>query len=210
MTDAAFWDRIAEKYARAPIGNVDAYEATLERVRSYLHPGDEVLEIGCGTGTTALKLAPFAGRILATDVSTAMVEIGRDKTSAQGVDNVGFAVAAVDALPEGSFDVVTGFNLLHLLRDLDGALAQIFMRVKPGGLFISKTVCLSGPGMPLAMRALLLGLPLMQLVGRAPFVHKFAIARLEAAITGAGFDIIETGNYPDRPARRLIVARKPG
>jgi methylase of polypeptide subunit release factors len=30
-----------------------------------------VLEIGCGTGTTALRLAPFTRRLLATDVSQA-------------------------------------------------------------------------------------------------------------------------------------------
>ena len=35
------------------------------------------------------------------------------------------------------------------------------------------------------------------------------IARLEDAVTRAGFDIIETGDYPNRPASRFIVARKP-
>ena len=210
MTDAKFWDRAAEKYARAPIRDLAAYEATLDRVRSYLRPDDEVLELGCGTGSTALRLAPFVRRILASDLSAEMIGIGRDKAAAEGIGNVGFALAAADAPPEGQFDVVMAFNLLHLLRDLDGALARIATRVRPGGLFISKTVCLSGSGAPLALRLLLGTLPLMQLVGRAPFVHRFDTATLEAAIISAGFEIIETGDYPARPARRFVVARKPG
>ena len=66
-TDIAFWDKIAERYAARPIDNPDAYEATLERVRHWLHPDWHVLELGCGTGTTALKLAGSAAQITATD-----------------------------------------------------------------------------------------------------------------------------------------------
>ncbi|MEZ5716883.1 MAG: class I SAM-dependent methyltransferase, partial [Paracoccaceae bacterium] len=117
MTDAKFWDGVAEKYAKSPIGDMDAYEATLTRVRSYLRPTDAVLEIGCGTGTTALKLAPFAGRYLASDISTAMIGIGRDKAAAEGVRNLGFATAPAETPPEGSFDAVLSFNLLHLVDD---------------------------------------------------------------------------------------------
>ncbi|MDQ2091738.1 class I SAM-dependent methyltransferase [Marimonas arenosa] len=208
MSDAAFWNRIARKYANSPVGDMEAYEATLDRVRSYLHPDSEALEIGCGTGTTALKLAPFTHRIEASDVSAAMVDIAREKATVQRVRNVGFTVAPAEAPPEGRFDVVMSFNLLHLLRDLDSTLAQVAARVKPDGLFISKTICLAGPGLPWGMRALLLGLPLMQMIGKAPYVAKLSVTGLESAITRAGFEIIETGDYPDRPSRRFIVARK--
>ena len=47
----------APKYAKSPIKDVPAYEYTLGRTRSYLKPTDAVLELGCGTGGTALKLA---------------------------------------------------------------------------------------------------------------------------------------------------------
>jgi len=57
QNQASFWDKTAKKYAAQPIGNMDAYTETLVRTRTYLHPDHKVLELGCGTGTTALRLA---------------------------------------------------------------------------------------------------------------------------------------------------------
>ncbi len=209
--EAKFWDGVAERYAKSKIRDEDAYEATLERVRAYLAPGDRALEIGAGTGTTALKLADAVAHLTASDISGEMSRIGREKAQAAGVENVEFVTAGVDALPEGPFDVVMGFNLFHLVRDLDGALAEVSARVKPGGLFISKTACLAGPGVPLGMQALIrLGLPVMQAVGKAPFVRRMRVSEMEAAVERAGFAIIETGDYPARPPSRFIVARMVG
>ena len=79
----------------------------------------EVLEIGCGTGTTAIAHAPFVGHIRATDLSPRMVEIAKDKAKAAGIDNVSFEALSVDALdvPGASIDVVMAHNILHLLED---------------------------------------------------------------------------------------------
>ncbi|MDU8928464.1 class I SAM-dependent methyltransferase [Alisedimentitalea sp. MJ-SS2] len=210
MKDLQFWDRIASKYAKGPIRDEAAYQQTLDRTRANFKPTDRVLEIGCGTGTTAIKLAPDAEGILGTDLAPAMIGIARQRALEAGAENVTFSVAPVEDLPEGPFDVVMGFNLLHLLRDLNGSLADISARLRPGGLFISKTVCMTGTGVPLWMRGLLLVLPVMQLIGKAPYFRKISVRALEEAITRAGLEIVETGNYPDKPPRRFIVARKPG
>lgn len=53
----AFWDRIAERYARDPIRNIEAHEATLSDTISRITGVNRVLEVGCGTGTTAQRLA---------------------------------------------------------------------------------------------------------------------------------------------------------
>ncbi len=47
----------------------------------------------------------------------------------------------------------------------------------------------------------------MQLVGKAPFVRVYSFASVEHMISRTGFDIIETGTYPE-PRSRFIVARK--
>ena len=172
MSAPQFWDKIADKYSKQPARDMDAYEQTLDRTRTYLGPQDRVLELGCGTGTTALKLAGNVGSILATDVSTRMVEIGREKARAEGAENVQFAVADVLENPAGEeqFDVVLAFNLLHLLPNADEAIAHVATLVKPGGVFISKTVTTPGRKMPRFMRLMLLVLPVMQMLGKAPFV----------------------------------------
>ena len=56
----AFWDKIAQKYATKRVADPAAYEAKLTRVRALLRAEDRVLEIGCGTGSTALTLARSA------------------------------------------------------------------------------------------------------------------------------------------------------
>ncbi len=204
---AKFWDRIADKYAATPIRNQTAYEATLDQVRALVTPQDTVLELGCGTGSTALALAPHVARIVATDVSEVMLDKGREKLRDQGIDNLDFAQADAADAPTGPFEMVLAFNLLHLLEDMDDALSEIAARVKPGGLFISKTFC-----MPERRNLIWLfiqtGLPLMQVIGKAPFFAKLSIAELDAAITRAGFTIVDTQMAPGKDPRRTIVARR--
>jgi ubiquinone/menaquinone biosynthesis C-methylase UbiE len=120
---ARFWDRIARKYAADPIKDMDGYARTIDRTRLYLRGTDTVLELGCGTGTTALKLAPHVSRMLATDVSGEMIAIAREKAAAQACGNAEFAVATPERMPwpDSSFDAVLAFNLWHLIADRTSA-----------------------------------------------------------------------------------------
>ena len=204
---AKFWDKIADKYAASPIRNEDAYRATLDQVRTLLNPSDTVLELGCGTGTTALALAPSVSHILATDVSDAMLAKGRDKAQTAGATNVDFLQSDTRDAPEGPFDVVLAFNLLHLIKDMDRALADIAKRTKPGGLFISKTFCMPGRG-SMIWWFIQLGLPIAQALGKAPYFAKLSTNDLDAAITKAGFTIVETTMAPGKDPRRTVIARR--
>lgn len=205
--EARFWDRAARKYAAAPISDTAGYERTLARTREYLKPGDHALEFGCGTGTTALKLAPSVARYVATDISPEMIAIAREKTGKEGVGNAEFAVATPDAAPwpDGSFDAVLAFNLLHLVAAREAALADAHRLLKPGGLFISKTPCLK------EMNPLIrLVVPVMQAFGRAPYVAFFSAHELEREIEAAGFEIVERARHASRgkDARLFLAARK--
>lgn len=207
MADAAaFWDKRADGYSRRPVRDVESYHRTLESTRKHLSPGDDVLEVGCGTGTTALHLAPAVQRITATDISTRMLEIAREKAARQRVENVRFERAALgdERLAAGSFDVVLAFNLLHLLEDLPTALRRIHELLKPGGRFVSKTVCLAERG-----RFWGIALAVLRSLGIAPYVRPLRISELEGLVADAGFEIVETGTHPASPPGRFIVARKP-
>lgn len=206
---ARFWDRIAPKYAADPIADMPGYEATLQRVQALLSAEQDVLEIGCGTGTTALRLAPFTRRLLATDVSTGMIAIAQGKLAAQPVPQLSFAVADADApgLGQGNYDVVLAFSVLHLVGDLDHTLQLAMQALRPGGLLISKTPCIAemNPLMPW------LALPLMRAIGKAPHVLSFEGAALHAAIARQGMDIVAAERHGTRgkDIRLFIVARKP-
>jgi ubiquinone/menaquinone biosynthesis C-methylase UbiE len=207
VNDAQFWDRAARKYASDPIADMAGYERTLERTRHYLKGAETAFEFGCGTGTTALKLASSVGRIVATDLSGEMIAIARDKAKAEGCSNATFEVARPEAAPwpDGSFDVAFGFNVLHLVAEREAALKGIHRLLRPGGHFISKTPCLK------EMNSLLrVALPLMQLVGKAPYVAFLSAEDLEREISAAGFEIIERARHASRgkEARPFVVARK--
>ncbi len=212
MQDAAkFWNKVAGKYAKSPIADMDSYTYTLERTRSYLSTSDHILEVGCGTGSTALLLAENVAKITASDISANMIEIGSEKARQQNISNVKFVEAGLfdSAIePGGPYDAVLALNLLHLIEDVPAAILQINKMLKPGGVFISKTFCISGAKIPFKIRMMLMILPLMQLVGKAPFVNSLNAGEFEKTISGAGFKIIETGNYPVSNSSRYIVAKK--
>lgn len=206
--DARFWDRTSRKYAKAAIADQAGYERTLDRTRALLGPDRRVLELGCGTGTTALRLAGDAPSYLATDISVAMIAIAEQKLAAGPVPALAFRTATAEALAheEARFDAVLGFNYLHLVRDVPRTLRCIHALLTAGGLFISKTPCLGN--MNLLIRLALL--PAMRAIGMAPYVSVFRTADLNQQIHAAGFDILAAEDHSTRgsEARPYIVACK--
>ena len=201
MTDAAFWDRIAPKYAKSPISNPDAYADTLARVRTYLGATDRVVELGCGTGTTALKLAGDVEAYTGTDISAGMIAIANEKRAQDPVDGLSFKVANVTEVPAGT-NVLLAFNLFHLVPDLEAAISSLYNALPEGGLLISKTPALAGKWYIRPM------IRAMQVVGKAPYVRLLSVSELDAIFEAAGFEVIETGLYPPTTPSRFIVARK--
>ena len=204
MIDAGFWNKMARGYAKRPISNIPAYEQTLDHVRMHLRPEHDVVEVGCGTGTTALLLAPSVAQYTGTDVASEMIAIAEEKLAATPIDGLAFKVttADIDTIEKASKDVVLGFNLYHLVPDLDAALESAHSVLKPGGLFISKTPCIASKWY---LRPII---KMMQLVGKAPYLNYLSIKAYDAAIASAGFDIEETALYAANTTNRFVVARR--
>jgi ubiquinone/menaquinone biosynthesis C-methylase UbiE len=205
MQEGKFWDKAADGYAKRPIKDMDAYNQTMDRTRHHLSADQNALEIGCGTGSTALLLAKHVRHMTASDVSARMIEIGRGKASDQGVENIGFlrATPSDGTLANGAYDVVLAFNLLHLMQGLPAVIRRVGELLAPGGLFISKTPCLGEK-----KNYLRVPITLMKAFGLAPYVNFLKIRDLEQAMTDANFQILETGDYPASLPSRFIVAKK--
>jgi len=200
-----YWDKRAEKYSRSPIADEAAYQKKLEITRGYFRPDMEVLEIGCGTGGTAILHAPHVRHITALDFSRSMLDIAEERAKAAGVGNVSFEVADIASydVPDASYDMVMAMSLLHLLKEPEPVIGRIHGMLKPGGYFISSTACL-GDSM---LRALKYAGPVGRAVGLLPDVTVFGEADLVRMIEGQGF-AIEHRWQPKKMAAVFVVARK--
>jgi len=204
--ESRFWDRIADRYARRPVADEASYQKKLAITRGLLRPDMEVLEFGCGSGSTAIAHAPHVRHIQAIDISAAMLDIARGKAAAAGVANITFEQAGIDDydVADGSYDMVLGLSILHLLADRDAAIAKVHRMLKRGGLFVTSTTCLGD-----TMRWMKALAPIGRAVGLMPLVKVFTAKELAASLTGAGF-AIEENWQPGKGKAVFIVARKAG
>ena len=203
-----FWDNIAERYSKQPIADEATYQKKLQVTREYFQPDMEVLEFGCGTGSTAILHAPYVKHIRAIDFSSKMIEIAQGKAEAQNIENVAFEQSTIEdiSVSAQTYDAVLGLNIVHLLEDKEAAISKVYTMLKPGGIFVTSTVCLGD-----TMKWFKLIAPIGKFLGLMPLVKVFTTKDLEDGWTNAGFEI----DYQWQPADSkgmfkavFIVAKK--
>lgn len=202
---AQFWNKVAEKYSRQPIADEAAYQKKLQVTREYFQPSMEVLEFGCGTGSTAIAHAPYVQHIQAIDFSSNMIEIAQAKADAQNLRNVTFEQASIDELnvPDRTYDAVLGLNVLHLLENKEAAITKVYDMLQPGGLFMTSTACLGDAKAWFKLIA-----PIGKFLRLFPLVKFFTIEDLEKSLTDAGFTIDyewHAGDYKSPIGQAKIV-----
>jgi len=105
-------------------------------------PGENVLDVGCGTGTLAIAIRPRVGEgeVHGIDASPEMIEVAKEK-AAKTRTEINFQVALIEAIPfpDGSFDLVTSSLMLHHLPDdlKRKGFGEIRRVLKPGGRFLA-------------------------------------------------------------------------
>ena len=203
-----FWNNLAEKYSRRPVDLPDAFERKIEITMSGIAPSDQILDIGCGTGSLALRLASSGAQIHGLDFSDEMIRIAREKLTAQSAPNVTFHTGPFDEsftlFDSETLDGLCAYSLLHLVEDRTATLAQIYRLLKPGGFFISSTACLGDTWVPYSPI-----IKLMRWLGKAPPVSIIGRQTLEDDIRRAGFIDLESPDVGATQTTAFIVAAKP-
>lgn len=205
---AVIWDRYAEKYSKQSIKDEVAYQEKLQVTQQYLKPHMNVLELGCGTGGTSIIHAPYVKHILATDISSKMLDIARMKAQDANVANVEFRQTSIDqlGLPKESYDVVLGLSILHLLKNKDDAIAKTHGWLKPGGLFVTSTACFADMGTR-SKFYIKTFFSIGQLVGLLPYINFISRKELKESLIRGGFDI-EYEWQPKPDAAVFLIGRK--
>src|SRR5436309_3293044 len=102
--------------------------------------GDRVLDVAAGIGEpslTAAKVVGPEGSVVATDISSRMLDYGRELAAAGGVENIEFVESDAASLdfPEGSFDAAVSRWGIIFDPDGEGAAGRIRGFMKEGGKF---------------------------------------------------------------------------
>lgn len=200
-----FWDWMASRYAKQAIADETAYQKKLSLAQQYFDINSRLLEFGCGTGSTAIHHAQAAGHIHATDISSKMLAIAETKAKAAGLNNISFEQTDLLELKSAnqSWDAIFAMSILHLVADKEAEIKKTYELLKPGGVFISSTICIGDSGIGFKLLAFI-----FKFIPLLPSIVVFSQEQLIETLESTGFSI-ETNWQPDENAAVFIVARKP-
>jgi SAM-dependent methyltransferase len=148
---AAPFDAVAERYdetfTTSKIGRAQRASVWRELEKAF-HPGDRILEIGCGTGVDACFLAERRVTVVACDRSPQMIAVAARRIRASGKDSLVYpqVLAAEDLASLGDGDLFDGafsnFGALNCVEDLQQLVKNLANLLKPGATAL---LCWMGP-----------------------------------------------------------------
>ena len=134
---AAVYDAAADWFDAAPLAFWDhTGTRTVDLIR--LRPGETVLDVGCGTGASALRASRQVGsegQVVGIDVAERLLARARAKAKDLGLSNVEFRHLDMTAtgFADRSFDAVVSVFSIFFVEDMERQIAELWRLVRPGG-----------------------------------------------------------------------------
>jgi ubiquinone/menaquinone biosynthesis C-methylase UbiE len=136
--------KVAETYNNAAThfddGPLAFWEVYGRRTIELLHlpPGATVLDVGCGSGASALRAAEVVGprgSVIGIDLAAKLLERARIKAAQRHLENVTFTLGDMTNLgsSDEQFDAVVSVFSLFFVADMETQVQELWHRVRPGG-----------------------------------------------------------------------------
>jgi ubiquinone/menaquinone biosynthesis C-methylase UbiE len=147
-----------------------------------IKPGDNVLEIGCATGSltiAAKRQAGNKGKVAAIDIISGMIEVSKEKAKKANLD-IDFQLASIDNIPfpDGQFDVVIcSFMIFHMSEKVrNKGFEEIFRVLKSNGRLLILDITLPPKSFSRKLLKIFLG-----------FMFKHDLKELQPKLESVGF-----------------------
>ena len=134
---AAAYNAAADHFDDEALGLWAKYGGrTVERLA--LQPGATVLDVGCGTGASAIPAAEQVGpkgNVIAVDLAHRLLEIARRKAASRKLENIEFRLADMENLgfPDQCFDAVICIFAIFFVPDVTKQIRELWRMVRPNG-----------------------------------------------------------------------------
>jgi SAM-dependent methyltransferase len=187
LVTAQFGPRAAAYVASA----VHAAGADLDHLAALAERGPRtarILDLGCGGGHVSFHMAPFAGQLVAYDMSVEMLNAVARTAADKGLRNVVTRQGVAEKLPfpDGAFDMVVSRFTAHHWQDFAAGLREARRVLRDGGraVFIDVTA----PVSPLCDTHL----QTIELLRDTSHVRNYSVTQWQASLRDAGFGPAET------------------
>ena len=154
-------------------------------------PDAIALDLGCGGGHAAYRLAPLVKTVVACDLSEQMLRVVTDEANRRGIDNIVTKLGAAESLqcPSESFDIAVTRYSAHHWHDVPAGLAQMRRVLKPGGLAVFIDVI--APEAPL----LNTWLQSLELLRDPSHVRNASLSEWQKLLNASGFAVGSVTNF---------------